>query len=230
MQNTERFDRTNSFNAMMRSCRFGMEELADKAACCDSWQDKVLYYSTLNGYLFGFFSSVDNQRAKEIFNENQRFINSIEERGVHSCESTCKFQELDSYLYDAYGDLIENFVAAHERDVRIDEALDYIREHLDSDLRTDQLAEMVHMSRSHFCRLFRQQTGDCLKCHIRNLRMEKAKKLLENPNNSIESVSWQCGFNSHAYFSATFRKYTNMTPCHYRAMSAASSFLKLKEA
>lgn len=230
MQNAERFEKEQNLDKIMQSCRFCMADLACKAACCDNRQDKLVYYSTLNGYLFGFFSSVDVDKAKEIFNDNQRLINSMEESSNHSCDEHCQCKELDDYLYAAYGELIENFITSHERDARIDEALSYIKDHLDSELRTDYLAEMVHMSRSHFCRLFRQQTGSCLKSHIRNLRMEKAKKLLENPNNSIESISWQCGFNSHAYFSATFRKYTDMTPFSYRAMNSTGKVLKFKEA
>lgn len=220
----------SSVEAVMESCKYSMGELAGKAACCDSMHDKLVYYSTLNGYLFGFFSSVDMNRAKEIFNRNLKLINDIEENGNHSCSDICKYMELDHYLYETYGDLVERFVNAHERDSRIDEALNFIRDNLDQVLRTDELADMVNMSRSHFCRLFRQQTGSCLKEHIKNLRMEKAMKLLKEEKHSIEGISWECGFNSHAYFSATFRRHTGMTPGRYRTMCITGNEPTLKEA
>jgi AraC-like DNA-binding protein len=47
-------------------------------------------------------------------------------------------------------------------------------------------------------------------------RIEKAKELLAFRELSIESVSYDCGFSSRAYFDNTFKKRVGITPVDYR--------------
>ena len=52
--------------------------------------------------------------------------------------------------------------------------------------------------------------------YILNIRIEKAKALLENTDLSISEISDMTGMQSQHYFSRIFKKYTNISPSEYR--------------
>ena len=51
---------------------------------------------------------------------------------------------------------------------------------------------------------------------IRQLRIERAKRLLEDNNLNISEVAFKTGFNSAAYFSRTFKTDVGLSPSQYR--------------
>ncbi|MDO7907491.1 AraC family transcriptional regulator [Paenibacillus sp. JX-17] len=79
----------------------------------------------------------------------------------------------------------------------------------------DQLATSLGYHRTHFTKVFKQLTSLSPKQYINQVRMERAKELL-NTNISIEQVGNSCGFSDPLYFSKQFRKWTGESPTHYR--------------
>lgn len=51
------------------------------------------------------------------------------------------------------------------------------------------IAEALHLSEEHLCRLFKMHTGTTIKRFITNLKIEKIKDLLKNTDRSIESIA-----------------------------------------
>jgi AraC-like DNA-binding protein len=47
--------------------------------------------------------------------------------------------------------------------------------------------------------------------------LEKAKRMLEDPNNNMIDISCECGFNSPAYFSTAFKNAFDVSPSKYRS-------------
>lgn len=105
-------------------------------------------------------------------------------------------------------------------DERILAAIDYIHKNLYRHLYTEMIAENVYMSRSHFCKLFRKEMGQCPSDFINDLRLERAKQLLKDSEYSVEAIALACGFNSHSYFSASFKKRLSVSPTEYRNIHA----------
>ncbi|MDE6925075.1 MAG: helix-turn-helix transcriptional regulator, partial [Acetatifactor sp.] len=52
--------------------------------------------------------------------------------------------------------------------------------------------------------------------YIQNAKVEKAKYLLVNTHESVDSISNQLAFNTRSYFTQVFRQYTGITPSEYR--------------
>ena len=50
----------------------------------------------------------------------------------------------------------------------------------------------------------------------RDKRIEKAKKLLKDTNQSIVEIAYHLGFNDQSHFSNTFKRYVDITPKKYR--------------
>ncbi len=81
----------------------------------------------------------------------------------------------------------------------------------------DDLARIACMSGEHLRRLCQRQLGRSPMQHVTELRMRQAARLLGNPDNKIESVAGQVGYNDRFGFSAAFKRHTGSSPAQYRA-------------
>jgi AraC family transcriptional regulator len=95
--------------------------------------------------------------------------------------------------------------------------LEYINTHLEQDIELADLAEVADMSQCYFASLFKQAMGISPWQYVMQRRVERAKDLLGQCNNSILDIALQCGFNSQSHFTQQFRKFTGVTPKIYQS-------------
>jgi AraC family transcriptional regulator len=91
----------------------------------------------------------------------------------------------------------------------------YIEEHLSERIELATLAQLVGLSRSYFCRAFKQSLGMPPHRYQNNRRLEHAKLLLAKPACSVTDIGVTMGFSETSSFSAAFRKATGFTPTAY---------------
>ncbi len=89
---------------------------------------------------------------------------------------------------------------------------DFIQSQYHEKITLDQLAEMMHVSRHHFCRLFKNFTGYSPIDYINRIRIEKAYLLLRQGNLNITEVALSTGFDDANYFSRLFKYYKKLSP------------------
>lgn len=92
----------------------------------------------------------------------------------------------------------------------------YVADHLSEDLTLTTISDYVNYNSSYVSRLFKQTTGLSLSDYISNCRLNKAKELLDNTNDTIQVIAQKVGFDSSQYFSMVFRKLTGISPRDYR--------------
>jgi len=92
----------------------------------------------------------------------------------------------------------------------------YVFPRLDQPLRLKQLAQALGDSESHLRAKFRLATGGSLGCHLRQLRLKKACRLLHTTGLSITEIAEHCGFDSVYSFSRTFKTGCGLSPRAYR--------------
>jgi AraC family transcriptional regulator len=95
---------------------------------------------------------------------------------------------------------------------RLQQSIDYIHAHLDSDLSMVQIANSVNTSPNYFASLFKQATGVSLHQYVIQQRVEKAKLLLENTDLPIADIASQVGFASQSHLTRHCKSLTGMTP------------------
>lgn len=95
-------------------------------------------------------------------------------------------------------------------------ARQYVREHLSENVRTHQVAQAVHLSLQHFCRVFHHTTGETFTDYLNQQRVEKAKQLLANPRLTISEVAFGSGFRSLTWFDQVFKRHAGQTPWQFR--------------
>lgn len=97
------------------------------------------------------------------------------------------------------------------------QALNYIEEHFtDRELSLVNVAKEIHVTPPYLSNLFKEKTGKNFTEYLLELRMEKAKELLENTRLRVQEIAEDVGYLNPHYFSSSFKKYTKMTPLEYR--------------
>lgn len=91
-----------------------------------------------------------------------------------------------------------------------------LEQHYHRSITMQQVAEMLHISEKHFCKVFKKQYGIPPQEFLINIRMQKAKQLLKTTNLRIKEVAGSVGFSSQLNFSAAFKKRFNQSPTEYR--------------
>lgn len=99
----------------------------------------------------------------------------------------------------------------------IEDAKQWIREHISEDISLNKLANYVHMSPNYFSALFKQATGETFMEFSTRTRFEFAKQLLIQPEIKIYQIAEKIGYADANYFSIAFKKNEGMTPSQYRA-------------
>lgn len=74
----------------------------------------------------------------------------------------------------------------------------------------------VAVSKNYFCYLFKREVGQSLWNYLTKIRLEQAKKLLEETDMKTYEISFEVGYDNPNYFSKVFRKYCNLSPNEYR--------------
>ena len=98
----------------------------------------------------------------------------------------------------------------------VDSALQIIRYNYNNDLSIKAISDSVFLDSAYFSRLFKNKLGVSPKKYILEVRMEKAKELLQNTQHTIKEISITTGFNDPMYFSRIFCKSEGMSPSEYR--------------
>lgn len=98
----------------------------------------------------------------------------------------------------------------------IQNAVDYIEDHLQEELQTEQLAVMVSLSPFYFQRLFKRLVNKSVQEYIRLRRLARVTEELNQNSNRILDIALDYGFSSHANFSRAFRDAYGITPETYR--------------
>ncbi len=94
--------------------------------------------------------------------------------------------------------------------------LELLREHLDGEVKLARLAEECRLSVSHFARSFRRSFGTSAHRYLILHRIDIAKALLSETNNSLVEIAAQTGFSDQAALTRTFANVVGATPAKWR--------------
>ena len=93
----------------------------------------------------------------------------------------------------------------------------YIAEHLENELRREELAEAVHLNPDYMARLFKKETGMNLKDYIIQQKMQEAQSLLCTTNLPISLIAAKVGYTNFGHFSTSYKKFYHKTPQEERS-------------
>lgn len=99
---------------------------------------------------------------------------------------------------------------------KIHQIQQYIREHSHEDISLDALAYRVNLSPIYISKMFKEKLGVNYIDYLTECRIEKAKKLLNNPEKSLKEITFEIGYHEPNYFSKVFKKMCGVSPKEYR--------------
>ena len=93
----------------------------------------------------------------------------------------------------------------------------YFNEHYQEKISLDRIARNMYLSTFYLSKIFKSETGDTPINYLIELRMEKARELLEAaPGLSIQNVAEMVGYDDAYHFSKLFKKHYGEPPTKYK--------------
>lgn len=103
---------------------------------------------------------------------------------------------------------------------KLSEALQLMEANVEEPLSTEDVSALVGLSRRQLERLFKQHLDTLPSRYYLELRLSRARHLLQRTAKSIVQVGLSCGFSSGPHFSTAYRVHFGITPREERARSA----------
>ena len=123
-------------------------------------------------------------------------------------------------IYETLGMLYRHCLcrnAPAQRNNKFRNVIDYIEAHYREEISSASLSRVFGYDKSYFCRRFKTVTGLTPMSYIQILRLETARKIIEDGGLKISEVSAACGFSDAGYFTRRFKKQYGLTPSEYSA-------------
>lgn len=95
-------------------------------------------------------------------------------------------------------------------------ALDYVRMEYVHPIRVEALAQVCHMSETHFRRVFEACMNMSPVDYINLIRIQNACELMKKTNDSMDIVAQKVGFSNTSTFNRNFKKFLNTSPYQWK--------------
>ena len=168
------------------------------------------------------FSDIVGTVAKIIINEIKIDYKSVfrEDFNPATCFSDCvTTEDIKNRFYTIFNNLC-NFINNNKKShntLLLNKITNYVKtEYTNPELCLQLIASVFGISIPYLSRFFKEQTGENLNSYINNMRIAKAKELLQHDNVTISDVAKNVGFNNDSSFIRVFKKNTGKTPGAYK--------------
>ena len=128
-------------------------------------------------------------------------------------------EELGQWLDGFCGKTAQEFTD-YENKQKIRQAAQYIQRHFTQPLSMTEVSNHVSMNYSLFSLLFKQYTGVNFTSYLQELRIEEAKRLLEQTDWRVNEICRRSGFSDDKHFLKVFKAAVGFSPTEYRRMKA----------
>jgi len=161
-----------------------------------------------------------------------------EEQGIYSSGGASSYWNLLLYLVEKYTNreiaiLASKFFAIDidrssqsafmifhgqkdHLDTEIRQAQDFIEQHFQEKITVELLADKVAVGRRSFERRFKKATNNTVVAYLQRVKIEAAKRSLENSRKNVSEVMFDVGYTDTKAFRDVFKKITGLTPVEYR--------------
>lgn len=92
----------------------------------------------------------------------------------------------------------------------------YLEHHFTEDISVDGVAAELFLNKHYIAHVFKDETGFSIMEYVISLRMNKAKSLLTETDQSVTDIATECGYSDFTYFSRIFKKNTGLSPSNFR--------------
>ncbi len=117
---------------------------------------------------------------------------------------------------EAINEIIDDQQKTLRKHDTFDKLKDYITNNYNRDISLQELSDLFYMNPVYISQLFKKRTGMTFQNYVTILRLEKARKYLEETDLLVYEISELVGYNDTVYFSRVFEKNVGVRPSEYR--------------
>ncbi len=143
-------------------------------------------------------------------------------------------RDLPNYEEHLAGRIFEMIVrisATDSKPARSNDAVDtakHIMDTLYSSINISRLTEMMHISRAHLGKLFKESEGITMQQYLQSCRLRKAATFMKDMNMSPGQAGCAVGYADVYSFSRSFKSYFKMTPTEFKKQAAKNLSVVVK--
>ena len=163
-------------------------------------------------YYFRILSTVLNKCSAEK-SEIQSVLSEVSESMVDIYKQT-NLSQLMNYIQKLLMKIMSSLEYGDQHD-QMKRLEDFILRNYHKHLKLEMLAEIFNYNSAYLGKLFKNHTGEYFNTYLDKVRIENAKKLL-NQGLKVYQVAEQVGFTNVDYFHNKFKKYVGSSPSTYR--------------
>lgn len=172
--------------------------------------------SLLNSIGMGYFEDINPTNGIKLAGIIEKIIDFLDSENIDKgyLSSVLLYEFLLEFMH-----CFSNSSNNSERSApgRLKSVFAYIDENCCLEVTLEDLSRLLGITQRHFCRLFRQNTGQTPFEYITQKRIQKAKELLAaNRNTKISEIALNTGFFSTSYFCRTFKRIEGITPSQFK--------------
>lgn len=110
---------------------------------------------------------------------------------------------------------------ARQRDSKAQRMTDIAKKYIQKeygnpDISLESAAEYIGLTPAYFSSVFKKETGETFVEYVTRIRLEEAKRLLDETDEKIYAIAERMGYVDAGYFSHVFKKKYGMSPIGYR--------------
>lgn len=199
-------------------CKLVIEEIFQKIEKEKDLSLKDLQLLSLNLILSGI--------RKMSFMQIQ--LNEYLGKNIFSLESIGKFQtttQLKNWIFNmlkSMNELMLKNSIPEKRDV-IEEAKKYMNKNFNRNISLNEISERFFINPYYFSQLFKKKTGETYQNYLIRLRVDRAKKLLEETNLKLYEICELIGYTDINHFNKIFERIIGVKPGEYKRFIEKSS-------
>ncbi|WFR59355.1 response regulator [Anaerocolumna sp. AGMB13025] len=137
-------------------------------------------------------------------------------KNVFEYDNAGSYFEAISAWIEAINDKLLNEFDDYKNKQKMQKAMKYIQENFDKDLNMAVVSNYISMNYSLFSYVFKQYTGMNFVNFLKTIRINEAKRLLEETDKKIIEISSQVGYENEKHFMKLFKTVCGVSPSEYR--------------
>ncbi|MGB4657961.1 MAG: response regulator [Mobilitalea sp.] len=175
-------------------------------------QREYHYKSAFNREVRGLYSVIKRTLRLKFRGSFSIFLQADERIG--DVDNYSSMMSLFGIILD-YLDSIAD-ISRDKNQVLIQKICNYTEENYNKDISLEEAASYIGFSTYYFAKLFKEYQKTSYIDYMINLRVKKAKKLLDDTDMNIAEVGYTVGYEDANYFTRVFKKVEGLTPSIYK--------------
>lgn len=195
--------------------------------CCVGQKDEALIaFSELYSYVYNNYSNSFLEGKDKLIEVMVMLQRNVIQSGMNikyysnylfAMEKIMDYIELERWCRERISLICEEFINQRTKNIShiIIEAKKYIKANYDKEITLDEISRHTCVSPHYFSRLFKEEAGENYIDYLTQIRIDRAKELMEKSDLSIKEICFKIGYGDPNYFSRLFKKVEKLTPSEY---------------